>query len=665
MFKLNRWVSLVCGAGMVMSVAQAANAAQAGLWTDAQPAAGIMASRDSAPRAARMVNMDLAGLRQWAQALPDEHAALSDQPLLSVPLPDGGSLTFRLHATQVMAPQLAARYPQIRTFAGTATDGSGVQGRFDIGPRGFHAQIFLAAGTAYIDPVSRRGGALHQVYFDRDLSRQRPETDELIEKISSITRPADVAPNVAAATAGVSISNELRTYRLALATTGEYAEYQDPNASTPDKAVVLAELVNVTNRVTGIYEREVGVRLELIAQEDDIIYTDPDTDPYINYSGSIMVNTNTRTLNNVIGASAYDIGHVVSTGGGGIAGLGVVCGSSKGAGVTGLSNPVGDGFYVDYVAHEMGHQFGANHTFNSQSGSCGGGNRNGSTAYEPGSGSTIMAYAGICGDDDLQPHSDDYFHAVSFDEIVDYTRNDTGNSCPVVTSVANKTTKSNAGEGGFTIPMQTPFELTGKGSDKDGGAVTYQWEEWDLGAAGSPDSPDATAPLFRSFQPSTSPTRVFPQASDLADNTHTIGEILPAVARDLTFRLTVRDNEVAPSSGGVSSSELSFHVTDAAGPFKVTQPNSGGGYTAGAKLKVKWDVAGTDLAPVSCAAVDIWLSTDGGYTWDTRLVKNKVNDGVQKVTLPVITTDTARIKVKCHDNVFFDISDVDFSIIQP
>lgn len=639
-----------------------AAAASSALWADASASASKLTSpRLITPNKARIFDLDSEALRAQLAALPVESTALSSRPTISLPMPDGSSMSFRIAATAVMAPALAARYPQIRTFSGVSESDPNITGRFDLGPRGFHGQIFTPQGTVFIDPLRRGETRIHQSYYTRDMPKRAGAGDVVDSSLSSITRRRDVNASAVGINAA-SIATDLRTYRLALATTGEYAEFQDPDSSTPDKSIVLAELVNVTNRVTGVYEREVGVRLQLIANEDAIIYTDPTLDPYVNNSGSLMVNTNTRILNTTIGSGTYDIGHVVSTGGGGVAGLGVVCGSSKGAGVTGLPAPTGDAFYIDYVAHEMGHQFGANHTFNSQTGSCGGGNRNASTAYEPGSGVTIMAYAGICGADDIEPHSIDTFHAASFDEIVDYTRNDTGNSCAVTAASGNTAPTADAGTGGFTIPMQTPFELTAnKSSDAEQNKLTYQWEEMDLGAAGAPDSPDASAPLFRSFLPVKAKTRTFPQVSDLLANTHTIGEILPAVSRSLNFRLNVRDNQAAPSSGGVSSSMISFAVTDQAGPFKLLVPNGGASYAGGNKLKVTWDVANTDLAPVSCAAVDIFLSTDGLATFD-KLKKNVANTGSTKVTLPAVATSSARLKIKCHDNVFFDVSDADFAI---
>jgi len=638
-----------------------AAAASSSLWADASASASTLGSpRLIQPGKARIFDLDGAALLAELAALPLASTPLPARPWINLPMPDGSSLSFRIAETAVMAPALAARYPQIRTFSGVSDSDASITGRFDIGPRGFHAQIFTAKGTVFIDPLRRGETRIHQVYYTRDMPSRRRAPDVVDHALSGFSPRA--ASSSAISASAVSIAGDLRTYRLALATTGEYAQFQDPDNATPDKSLVLAELVNVVNRVTGVYEREVGVRLQLIADEDAIIYTDPTLDPYANSSGGLMVNTNTRVLNLAIGSAAYDIGHVVSTGGGGVAGLGVVCSGSKGAGVTGLPEPIGDAFYIDYVAHEMGHQFGANHTFNSETGACGGGNRNASTAYEPGSGTTIMAYAGICGADDLAPHSDDYFHSVSFDEIVDYTRNDTGNSCAVLSASNNQAPTANAGSGGFTIPRETPFELTAvKSTDADGDKLRYQWEEMDLGAAGSPDSPAATAPLFRSFLPSKSSTRVFPQLSDLLNNQHTIGEVLPTVSRTMNFRLNVRDGQVAPDSGGVASSLLSFAVTDTAGPFKLLTPNTAATYAAGSTVKVTWDVAGTNLAPVSCSTIDVYLSTDGGQSF-TKKLRKVSNTGKTNVTLPVLDTGTARLKLKCKGNVFFDVSDTNFAI---
>jgi hypothetical protein len=324
------------------------------------------------------------------------------------------------------------------------------------------------------------------------------------------------------------IGEQLRTYRLALAATGEYSIYHGGT-----KPLVLSEMVIAMNRVNGVYEQDTAVRMVLIANNDLVIYLDGTTDPYTNNNGSTMLGQNQTTLDTVIGNANYDVGHVFSTGGGGVAQLRVPCVTgSKARGVTGLTNPIGDPFYIDYVAHEMGHQYGGNHTFNGNAGSCSGSNRNASTAYEPGSGTTIMAYAGICSPQNIQNNSDDHFHTHSIQEIVAYTTTGNGNNCPVITNTGNSAPTSEAGTGGFTIPINTPFILTGSGTDPNGGDVlSYNWEEYDLGPAGHPNSPVNNAPIFRSFPSVPEPFRYFPRLSDIVNNTQTLGEILPSYTR--------------------------------------------------------------------------------------------------------------------------------------
>ncbi|MDX2248792.1 MAG: M12 family metallo-peptidase [Bacteroidia bacterium] len=570
-----------------------------------------------------------------------------------IPMPDGTFQRFRISEVPVMAPELAAKFPEIHTYAGQGVDDPMATIRLDITPKGTHIMILSPKGSVFVDPYSNYTAEEYISYYKHDFSSAKSDLGaicylpERIKGESSEEVPATE-----------STGEFLRKYRLAVAATGEYTAFH--GGTVPG---AMAAIVTSVNRVSGIYEREFAIRLELVANNDLLIYTNPSTDPYTNNDGGVMLGQNQTTLNAVIGTANYDMGHVFSTGGGGIAGFGVVCSNSKAEGVTGSPAPVGDPFDVDYVAHEMGHQFGANHSFNGNAGSCGGGNRNGPTAYEPGSGSTIMAYAGLCGNHDIQSNSDDYFHGVSYDEIINYTVNGLGNNCPVITSTGNQAPLVSVGSSGFYIPVQTPFELTASGSDPDNDPITYCWEEFDLGPGGAPNTPIGTAPLFRSFNPVTDSTRVFPRLSAIVANQTSDGEILPTTSRSLTFRATVRDNKIG--SGGVNFDEIFFQSTSQAGPFVVTEPNIPIVWIAGTIREVKWNVANTDKLPVNCQKVDIYLSSDGGFTYPTLLAANVLNTGTASVVVPNTPGNANRVKVKAADNVFFDISNQNFSIQTP
>ncbi|MEO8233200.1 MAG: reprolysin-like metallopeptidase [Ignavibacteriota bacterium] len=606
------------------------------------------------PQQFRTIKLDAVGIQNFLSAAPMEFTndVKTKSLIISLPMPDGSMQRFAVVESPVMAPELAAKYPEIKTYMGKGIDDIYASVRFDLTPLGFHAMILSPNGNVFIDPYALGDTENLISYYTKDFyNDQKTFVCELIADENKIKEIEYLVGDGVLTPTGP----QLRTYRLALACTGEYATFF--GGTVP---LALAAIVTSVNRIDGVYEKETAIRMVLVANNDTLIFTNASTDPYTNNNGNTMLGQNITTCNARIGGSNYDIGHVFSTGGGGVAFLGCVCTGNKAGGVTGSPGPVGDPFDIDYVAHEMGHQFGGNHTFNSTASSCGGGNRTSSAAYEPGSGSTIMAYAGICPPDNLQNNSDPFFHVKSFDEIVAYTNFGSGNSCAVITSTGNSAPTVTVPSGGFYIPKSTPFALTGSATDPNGDPLTYCWEEYDLGPAGAPGTPSGNAPIFRSWNPDTSSTRYFPRLVNLLNNTTVIGEILPTYTRTLTFRLTARDNK--PGGGGVDRSQMQFNVDGNSGPFLVTSPNTNVTWAGESSQTVTWNVANTSTAPVSCANIKILLSTDGGQTFPTTLAASTPNDGSEVVVIPNTPTTTARIKVEAVANIFFDLSNINFTI---
>ncbi|MGI4740642.1 MAG: reprolysin-like metallopeptidase [Janthinobacterium lividum] len=651
------WPALLTLLAALLSLGASAQKAPDSFFSDdagARRAAGTSALA-TALRAARPLTLDVPGLRAALAKAPLEGRA-GAALLVTLPLPDGTNAHFRVVEAPIMAPDLAAKFPSIKTYTGVGVDDPAASLRLDFTPAGFHAQVLSATtGSFFIDPVTRTDTEHYLSFWKRDMPGRSFDCD--VKDNDTDVRRTDGA--------GLRTSGPvLRTYRLALAATGEYTAFQGGTVTAAFSAMVTS-----VNRVVGVYEKELAVRMILVSGTVSLIYTDPVTDPYTNNSGSTMLAENQANVDALIGPANYDIGHVFSTGGGGVAGLGVVCrNGSKARGVTGSSKPVSDAFDIDYVAHEMGHQFGGNHTFNGVAGSCGGGNRNATTAYEPGSGSTIMAYAGICtAIDNLQPNSDPYFHVASYEEIQAYIGTTT---CAVITATGNAPPRLTLPAGGKVLPIGTPFKLTASAFDPDNDALSYCWEEYDRVATGGPPTAAQVAgsaiPLFRSFNPTADPTRYFPRLSDLVANATNIGERLPTVTRPLTFRVTVRDQNNGSQGviGGVNSSaNVVLSSTSAAGPFLVTAPDAAGvSWAGGSSQPVTWSVAGTTANGVNCATVNVRLSTDGGLTYPTLLLSGTANDGTEAVTLPNLATTTARIMVEAADNYFFDISNNNFTI---
>jgi hypothetical protein len=621
--------------------------------------------RTVAPRVGRTVRVDPVALgtalgkapREFGGAVPAE---------VSLPMPDGTLARFAVEDSPLMERALASKYLAMKTYVARGLDHPGWTARLDQTPQGFHAMILADDGvTFFIDPYWSDDTATYITY------RKRDYVNRAKEMTCFVSGQAD--PLIAQANGVIlnSTGTMLRTYRLAVACTGEYAAV----AGNGTVNGALGAILTTVNRVSGIYERDFAIRLKLVANEDQIIFTNAATDGFTNNDAVRLLSENQSKIDAVIGNGNYDLGHVFSAGGGGLSNVGVVgVTSQKARGKSGTNAPVGDPYDVDFVAHEMGHQFGANHPFNATSTSCSGSQRNGATAYEPGFGSTIMAYAGTCTSQNLAAHSDAYFHSASYSEIDAYasslpgtvgTSTATGNTPPTIGALAT-----------YTIPAQTPFALTASATDPNGGDVlTYCWEEFDLGAAQDPTvvpRDNGASPLFRSYPPTTSPTRLFPSRAYILENANVppatvgdfaTGEFLPTTSRIMTFRVTVRDNRAG--GGGSDFAATTVTSTNTAGPFAITSHNTAQTLAGGSTPTITWSVANTDAAPVSCANVKITLSTDGGNTFPMVLAASTVNNGSAVVTIPntaSVATNQGRIKIEAVGNIFFDISDADLTI---
>ena len=421
-------------------------------------------------------------------------------------------------------------------------------------------------------------------------------------------------------------------------------------------------MVVTMNRVNTIFQRDLAIKMTLVDNTNIIFIT---SDNFTNNDSNLLIDESQTVIDaaSVSTPFSYDIGHTFSTGGGGLASLNSPCvASRKAMGITGLSSPVGDAYDIDFVAHEIGHQFGAPHTFNSDAGNCAGGNRTASNAYEPGSGSTIMAYAGICSPQNVQSQSDAYFHQKSIQMIWDNIT--TGlSTCGTETTLTNSAPVANAGAD-YMIPISTAFKLVGNSTDPDGTAGhTYTWEQYDLGPAGLPQESNILGPLVRSYEGTSNPVRNIPKFDEyVAAGGSTTWEKIPSVNRTMTFALTVRDNDVMGANGGgqtdVDNMVITVNSTD---PFAIVNPVS---WTQGSTQNIEWVVGqSADVATINCQSVDIKLSTDGGLTFPTTIVSGTPNDGSFLYTVPAIgDTTNARILIEAADNIFYDVSDFNFSI---
>ncbi len=585
---------------------------------------------------------------------------------LALPTPDGKLALFEIVESPIMEPALAAKLQDVATYRGRGLSDSTATVRLTVSPLGISAQIRSQAGTYFVRPNGDSSSDAYLSFFAQDLP---PDPNYVAEEhdidFADFVTHATLERNSMADGEGPpgggaadgaqdppptqTTGPDLRTYRLAVAATGEFTARHGGTVNSAQ-----TKIVEAINEVNGLYEDEFSIRFTLV-DNTSIVYANAATDPYTNNNNVAMLGENQTNLDAVIGNANYDIGHVFGTAGGGVAFVGVAgLNGRKGQGVS--ANNLN--FSTQTVSHEIGHQFGTFHTWNGANGSCTASQWDPDFSMEPGSGSTIMSYAGFCGVDNTQTFRDDYFHSVSFDAIVNHAVNaipsvgtivSTGNSAPIVSAGPD-----------YTIPANTPFELVdGTATDPDGDTLTFNWEQRDLGTSqkslASPD--DGLGPLFRTYPRTTDSTRTLPRINELLNNTTPLGEQLPTANRTINFRLNAVDGR-----GGVASDAVVLTVIDTGAPFAILSPNTEASFPTGSTQTVTWNVAGTDSNGIDAANVDILLSTDGGITFPTVLASGAPNDGSHDVVLPNVSTGSARIKIEGSGSIFFDISDANFSI---
>lgn len=589
--------------------------------------------------------LDLKGLKKALVKAPERNFNKKSTLIISFPNSEGNLERYYVSEASVLHPDLAKKYPNIKSYSGMGVDNPLERIRFSISPNGLQSIRLVADKPAvFIEPYSK-DLKKYTVY-------KRADKPKDIEGFKCDVKPGDRKSKRSNNTSRKNADDgTLRTYRLAISTTGEYTAYHGGT-----KVQALAAMNTTMTRVNAIYESDFNVTMVLIANTDDVIYTNASTDPYTGSFNSQLQST----LTSVIGESNYDIGHLFAkaSNNGNAGCIGCVCvDGDKGSGFTSHTVPSGDAFDVDYVAHEMGHQFGGNHTWTH------GGNERRGVQVEPGSGTTIMGYAGITGATDVQQHSDPYFHGVSIAQITDYIKS---TSCQTNTPTGNATPVANAGIN-YTIPKGTPFALKGTGTDANTSDVlTYTWEQIDENSSSTtyPNVIATSGVAFRSYSPTVNSTRYFPRLATIKDgDTSWKWEAVPNVARELNFRLTVRDNKAG--GGSNDSDDMKVTVSGGAGPFVLNSPNSNITLSSGGIETVTWSVAGTTGNGINAATVDILLSTDGGDTYSTVLASNVTNDGSHDITVPNTIGTQNRIMVKGSNHIFFDISNTNFTISSP
>ncbi len=580
---------------------------------------------------------------------------------IDIPLPDGTITQLKLVPEKTLAKSLADKFPEITTYRVMSNENI-FGGKVDMTHRGFHAMLQTLDGEViFIDPI-KVGSSTYVSYLrsnqqqpnDRNYSCGASSQEIISNDFLSRLLGTDSELTIQEKTLAARSAINLRNYRIAIATTGEYTA---KHGGTVEGA--LSAITTTLSRVNQVLERDLGIHLSLVENNDLLINTDASSDPFIATKLTELVFQNQQFIDSVIGNENYDIGHLFSAGGGGLAAIASVCNSvSKAKGISGVTSPEGDSFDLDFVAHEIGHQLGATHTFNSSQGLCSGDTRTATTAFEPGSGSSIMSYAGYCGLDNLQSNTDAMFHIGSIKQVAAFTSTGQGSRCGTQEIFPNQPPISDAGKS-YTIPSRTPFELTGKAFDADGDTLIYAWEQLDAGDSSAEYEDKGNNALFRVHMPSANKQQSFPPLNDILNHSRSKGATLPEHQRKLEFNFVVQDGHNV-----AQNDSMSIQVVRTGSRFALNMPRAQ--YNLGETYRVFWNVAETDVQPINCSNVDILLSTDGGIQFNQELAKNIANTGSAWITIPLDSqiSSKGRFKLKCSNNIFYTVSYRDFALAE-
>lgn len=608
-------------------------------------------------------------LTTWSKSTPKDTVYGVEMVL---PNEKGEQEVFELKASAVLSPELQTKYPQIQTYVGRSQNRPSVTVRLSHTPTGINAWMRFPNGeNRFLQPIRTQKG-LYVSYLRSHI----PDTVGLkcSTPLEGGWRAKD-SPQINRKSSRQKNLGDINTFRLAISATGGYTTFwgDDDPANGTNKEDAFAAVVSTINRVNEIFESELGIHLQLVSGID-LIYSDVDSDPYSNdLNGQAQDDFDQK-----LGTENYDIGHLFAYapgGGDGNAGsVGNVCKEgSKGSAFSAhpfegsFNDPFfNDHFDIDYVAHEIGHQFGAYHTFSHE-------NEFEGFNVEPGSGSTIMGYAGIVGLDNVQLHSDPYFHFYTIQNISQYI---SSQSCYVSTNNENEAPEIDAGQD-YVLPMGTAYELEAIGSDSDDDRLFYCWEQLDTGQVDASNfGPyNHLGAQARSIPPTDNPIRTIPNIDAVLDGNLTLvnptegsrWETVSLVDRILTWGITVRDRYSAIEQGmGRPSSDVKvIQITSVAGPFQMRSQNQPGIlWKAGNTEMLNWDVAQTDQAPINTKFVSVLLSTDGGNSFDTTLLSSTPNDGEELITVPRgIESNRVRIKIVPDNSIYFAVNAHDIQVV--